>query len=130
MYSYFQSASYGKVLVLDGIVQLTEKDECAYQEMIAHLPLCSIKSPKKVTMYKFWLYRFRSLCFTLNDQQRVCGFAFLFLNQNILERVNLMCLRTGLICVFVCDKLRPGFLYVRQSRKDKLCDGTNQTLIL
>lgn len=44
----FKSASYGKVLVLDGIVQLTEKDECAYQEMIAHLPLCSIKSPKKV----------------------------------------------------------------------------------
>ncbi|OIT04669.1 PREDICTED: spermine synthase [Nicotiana attenuata] len=44
----FESASYGKVLVLDGIVQLTEKDECAYQEMIAHLPLCSIKSPKNV----------------------------------------------------------------------------------
>ncbi|KAL1344319.1 hypothetical protein HN51_018171 [Arachis hypogaea] len=44
----FQSAAYGKVLVLDGIVQLTEKDECAYQEMIAHLPLCSIESPKNV----------------------------------------------------------------------------------
>ncbi|CAI9092526.1 OLC1v1027789C1 [Oldenlandia corymbosa var. corymbosa] len=44
----FQSSTYGKVLVLDGIVQLTEKDECAYQEMIAHLPLCSIKSPKNV----------------------------------------------------------------------------------
>ncbi|KAH9309717.1 hypothetical protein KI387_037628 [Taxus chinensis] len=44
----FQSSSYGKVLVLDGVVQLSEKDECAYQEMIAHLPLCSIPSPKKV----------------------------------------------------------------------------------
>ncbi|XP_068659606.1 spermine synthase-like [Aristolochia californica] len=44
----FESATYGKVLVLDGIVQLTEKDECAYQEMIAHLPLCSIPSPKTV----------------------------------------------------------------------------------
>ncbi|KAF8042880.1 hypothetical protein BT93_A1262 [Corymbia citriodora subsp. variegata] len=44
----FQSSAYGKVLVLDGIVQLTEKDECAYQEMITHLPLCSIPSPKKV----------------------------------------------------------------------------------
>lgn len=43
-----QSTSYGKVLVLDGIVQLTEKDECAYQEMITHLPLCSIPSPKTV----------------------------------------------------------------------------------
>ncbi|XP_011076013.1 spermine synthase [Sesamum indicum] len=44
----FQSTAYGKVLVLDGIVQLTEKDECAYQEMIAHLPLCSIEAPKNV----------------------------------------------------------------------------------
>lgn len=44
----FESLTYGKVLVLDGIVQLTEKDECAYQEMIAHLPLCSIPSPKTV----------------------------------------------------------------------------------
>ncbi|KAI3720599.1 hypothetical protein L2E82_31588 [Cichorium intybus] len=44
----FESATYGKVLVLDGILQLTEKDECAYQEMIAHLPLCSIESPKNV----------------------------------------------------------------------------------
>ncbi|XP_022723761.1 spermine synthase-like isoform X2 [Durio zibethinus] len=44
----FESSTYGKVLVLDGIVQLTEKDELAYQEMIAHLPLCSIPSPKTV----------------------------------------------------------------------------------
>jgi spermidine synthase len=40
------------VLVLDGIVQLTEKDECAYQEMIAHLPLCSIPSPKTVISFE------------------------------------------------------------------------------
>ncbi|XP_073292923.1 spermine synthase-like isoform X1 [Primulina huaijiensis] len=44
----FESSAYGRVLVLDGILQLTEKDECAYQEMIAHLPLCSIESPKNV----------------------------------------------------------------------------------
>ncbi|CAL5364503.1 unnamed protein product [Camellia sinensis] len=44
----FECSTYGKVLVLDGIVQLTEKDECAYQEMITHLPLCSIQSPKTV----------------------------------------------------------------------------------
>lgn len=44
----FQSTAYGKVLVLDCIIQLTEKDECAYQEMITHLPLCSIESPKNV----------------------------------------------------------------------------------
>ncbi|CAN1311005.1 Spermidine synthase 2 [Linum perenne] len=44
----FQSATYGKVLVLDGVIQLTERDECAYQEMITHLPLSSISNPKKV----------------------------------------------------------------------------------
>ncbi|KAB5544960.1 hypothetical protein DKX38_013072 [Salix brachista] len=44
----FQSSTYGKVLVLDGVIQLTERDECAYQEMITHLPLCSIVNPKKV----------------------------------------------------------------------------------
>ncbi|KAJ7553805.1 hypothetical protein O6H91_06G113800 [Diphasiastrum complanatum] len=44
----FESATYGKVLVLDGVIQLTERDECSYQEMITHLPLCSIPNPKKV----------------------------------------------------------------------------------
>ena len=32
----FQSSNYGNVLVLDGVIQATEKDEFAYQEMIAH----------------------------------------------------------------------------------------------
>ncbi|CAD7962822.1 unnamed protein product [Amoebophrya sp. A25] len=40
----FESTSFGKVLVLDGVVQLTEKDECSYQEMLAHLPMCSSKN--------------------------------------------------------------------------------------
>uniref|UniRef100_A0A0D9WQU7 PABS domain-containing protein n=1 Tax=Leersia perrieri TaxID=77586 RepID=A0A0D9WQU7_9ORYZ len=31
---YVQSSTYAKILVLDDIVQLTEKDECAYQEMV------------------------------------------------------------------------------------------------
>ncbi|XP_028797740.1 spermidine synthase 1-like [Neltuma alba] len=46
----FQSATYGKVFVLDGALQLTEKDECSYQEMMTHLPLCSIPNPKKVLL--------------------------------------------------------------------------------
>ncbi|KAK1565051.1 hypothetical protein Q3G72_017671 [Acer saccharum] len=46
----FQSSSYGKVFVLDGALQLTERDECAYQEIITHLPLCSISNPKKVLL--------------------------------------------------------------------------------
>lgn len=43
------SETYGNVLVLDGVIQCTERDEFAYQEMIANLPLCSHPSPKKVS---------------------------------------------------------------------------------
>ncbi|XP_001844192.2 spermidine synthase [Culex quinquefasciatus] len=44
----FESESHGTVLVLDGIIQCTERDEFAYQEMISFLPLCCHPSPKKV----------------------------------------------------------------------------------
>jgi len=35
----FDSASHGRVMVLDGCVQITERDEFVYQEMLAHVPL-------------------------------------------------------------------------------------------
>ncbi|XP_029187254.1 spermidine synthase-like [Acropora millepora] len=44
----FKSASHGKVLVLDGVIQCTESDEFSYQEMITFLPLNSHPCPKKV----------------------------------------------------------------------------------
>lgn len=44
----FESESFGNVLVLDGIIQCTERDEFAYQEMISHLPLFSHLKPEKV----------------------------------------------------------------------------------
>ncbi|KAK6455498.1 Spermine/spermidine synthase-domain-containing protein [Scheffersomyces xylosifermentans] len=44
----FKSTNFGNVLVLNGIVQCTEKDEFAYQELITHLPIMSHPSPKKV----------------------------------------------------------------------------------
>ncbi|ORX94699.1 spermidine synthase-like protein [Basidiobolus meristosporus CBS 931.73] len=44
----FQSTTYGNVLVLDGVIQATERDEFAYQEMITHLPLNSHPNPQKV----------------------------------------------------------------------------------
>ena len=34
----FQSVSHGRVLVLDGCIQITEADEFVYQEMLAHVP--------------------------------------------------------------------------------------------
>ncbi|KAI0033903.1 saccharopine dehydrogenase [Vararia minispora EC-137] len=44
----FESETYGNVLVLDGVIQCTERDEFSYQEMIAHLPMASHPNPKKV----------------------------------------------------------------------------------
>ncbi len=38
----FQSVAFGKVLVLDGVIQVTDRDEFSYQEMITHLPLCAL----------------------------------------------------------------------------------------
>lgn len=35
----FRNAAFGRVMVLDGIVQTTEKDEFIYHEMMAHLPI-------------------------------------------------------------------------------------------
>jgi len=35
----FESFSHGRVMVLDGCIQITERDEFIYQEMIAHVPL-------------------------------------------------------------------------------------------
>ena len=35
----FETASHGRVLTLDGIVQITERDEFVYQEMLTHVPL-------------------------------------------------------------------------------------------
>jgi spermidine synthase len=35
----FESASHGRVMVLDGVIQITEADEFVYQEMLTHVPL-------------------------------------------------------------------------------------------
>nr|XP_040237472.2 spermidine synthase [Anopheles coluzzii] len=43
-----QSESHGVVLILDGIIQCTERDEFAYQEMISFLPLCCHPNPQRV----------------------------------------------------------------------------------
>ncbi|VUZ95959.1 spermidine synthase, putative [Plasmodium vivax] len=44
----FESRTFGKVLVLDGVIQLTEKDEFAYHEMMTHVPMTVAKEPKNV----------------------------------------------------------------------------------
>ncbi|GEQ72040.1 hypothetical protein JCM33374_g5726 [Metschnikowia sp. JCM 33374] len=44
----FESATFGNVLVLNGIIQCTEKDEFAYQELITHVPIMSHPKPSRV----------------------------------------------------------------------------------
>jgi len=49
------SSTYGTVLVLDGIINCTERDEFSYQEMMAHLALCSHPNPQSVSVC-FYVY--------------------------------------------------------------------------
>lgn len=43
-----ETEEYGRVLILDGAIQITERDEFAYHEMMAHIPLCAHPNPKAV----------------------------------------------------------------------------------
>ena len=43
-----QTTKYGRVLVLDGVIQFTEFDEFAYHEMMAHIPLFCHPNPVSV----------------------------------------------------------------------------------
>jgi spermidine synthase len=44
----FESESHGRVMVLDGCIQITEADEFTYQEMLAHVPLLAHGAAKNV----------------------------------------------------------------------------------
>jgi spermidine synthase len=43
-----QSLDFGKMLVLDGVINLTERDEFVYHEMLAHIPLFSHPDPQQI----------------------------------------------------------------------------------
>lgn len=44
----YQTRTHGKMLVLDGIIQVTQFDEFAYQEMMTHVPLFAHPDPENV----------------------------------------------------------------------------------
>ncbi|MGK7868702.1 polyamine aminopropyltransferase [Falsiroseomonas sp. E2-1-a20] len=44
----FESHLHGRVMLLDGVVQITEADEFVYQEMLAHVPLLAHGDAKRV----------------------------------------------------------------------------------
>jgi len=44
----FETDSHGRMMTLDGIVQITERDEFVYQEMLTHVPLLAHGNAKQV----------------------------------------------------------------------------------
>src|ERR1700684_2510197 len=44
----FETESHGRVMTLDRVVQITERDEFVYQEMLAHVPLLAHGAAKNV----------------------------------------------------------------------------------
>ncbi len=44
----FTNATWGTVLMLDGVCQLTTRDEFIYHEMMAHVPLMALARPRRV----------------------------------------------------------------------------------
>ena len=44
----FETPYFGRVLVIDGVVQTTEKDEFAYHEMLSHVPILAHGRVKRV----------------------------------------------------------------------------------
>jgi len=44
----FKNNFFGRVLLLDGVVQTTEADEFVYHEMLTHVPLLAHENPKRV----------------------------------------------------------------------------------
>ena len=45
-----ETKAYGRMLLLDGLVMITDADEFIYHEMISHIPVCLHKSPKRVVV--------------------------------------------------------------------------------
>jgi len=43
-----ETEEYGRTLILDGAIQITERDEFCYSEMMAHVALCSHPDPRRV----------------------------------------------------------------------------------
>ena len=44
----FENPTWGTVLMLDGVCQLTTSDEFVYHEMMAHVPLMALDKPRRV----------------------------------------------------------------------------------
>jgi spermidine synthase len=50
----FESTDFWNVLILDGVIQFTERDQHSYQEMLAHTPLSLVNNPENVLIIGWW----------------------------------------------------------------------------
>lgn len=62
-----ETETFGRMLSLDGIIQLTERDEFSYQEMLAFVPLFSHPNPKVVSTNYVHLFQH-----IINHLKKVC----------------------------------------------------------
>jgi len=44
----FENGNFGRMMLIDGVVQLSTRDEFIYHEMMAHVPMLSLGEPKRV----------------------------------------------------------------------------------
>jgi spermidine synthase len=45
---FVETEFFGNAMILDGIIQLTERDNMGYHEMIVHVPMLAVEAPKRV----------------------------------------------------------------------------------
>lgn len=45
---FVETEFFGNAMILDGIIQLTERDNMGYHEMIVHVPMLAVGKPKRV----------------------------------------------------------------------------------
>ena len=45
---FIETEFFGNAMILDGIIQLTERDNMGYHEMIVHVPMLAVREPKRV----------------------------------------------------------------------------------
>lgn len=45
---FVETEFFGNAMILDGIIQLTERDNMGYHEMIVHVPMLAVGAPKRV----------------------------------------------------------------------------------
>ncbi len=46
--AFYETETFGIIMTLDDVIQITERDEFAYQEMIVHLPLFAHPNPRNI----------------------------------------------------------------------------------